>query len=376
MTLILLPASRVESGRTDLLERRLRRFHPRFQGRVRLLAARHPHIADLAISFPALLFSLAVPRTGFDPALAIGQVIAGRSLAEAAVAADLPMWVRKLPAEAFTGPIPKLPNGELFRRQIANHLPRSSKLMPVWLETVAEIAEIAHEPAAIWIAREFIREPRRGKPGDLRLIGLWVWFSTQPATFGHSFIEKPWTPDIRIGQAREGAETWQDLIELHLNLGFQPIADMWLKPACVAGYDFLPLNSAAAVAEEAAAMRNCLRTYGGNLAHNHVRLWSVRRDGQRVATLKVSPYHGDPLLNISELKGPGNVKVSPELWWAARQWLNTHDLLNVDARRRGWGAAALDRAIWLSLWRPYWLAKQHIPEWLPIMPSRNVLAAL
>jgi hypothetical protein len=34
------------------------------------------------------------------------------------------------------------------------------------------------------------------------------------------------------------------------------------------------------------------------------------------------------------------------------------------------------RATWLSIWRPYWLAKRHIPEWLPIAPSRNALNML
>src|SRR6185437_4013219 len=91
MTSILLPASRVEAGRTGLPERRLRRFHPRFQGRVRLLAERHPRIADLAVSFPALLFALAVPRPAFDPAPVLARVVAGHSLAEAAAAAGLPM---------------------------------------------------------------------------------------------------------------------------------------------------------------------------------------------------------------------------------------------------------------------------------------------
>jgi hypothetical protein len=36
----------------------------------------------------------------------------------------------------------------------------------------------------------------------------------------------------------------------------------------------------------------------------------------------------------------------------------------------------LDRETWVSLWRPYWLAKRRIPDWLPIAPSREALEAL
>jgi len=123
-------------------------------------------------------------------------------------------------------------------------------------------------------------------------------------------------------------------------------------------------------------MKNCLRTYGSSLAHDYARLWTVRRDGERVATLKVAFWRGDPLLNIAELKGPGNTMAPRELWWAARRWLHSHDLPQIEVERRKWDSVKLDRANWTSLWRPYWLAKRHIPEWLPITPSRDVFHAL
>jgi hypothetical protein len=376
MTSNLVLAPRRGAARSDLLERRLRRYHPRFQGTVRVLAMRHSRIADLAASFPALLFALAVPRPGLDPAPALARVIDGVALAEAATAADLPLWLRKLPPEALARPIPRLSDGELFRRQIANHLPRSPKLAPTWLQTVADVAELAHEPAAVWIARELVREPLRVKPARLRLISLWSWFSVQQATFGNELIGRRWTPDMRIGPALEAADDWRMMIALHVNLGHEPISDMWLQPAQVAGYDFLPLISTAAIAEEAKAMRNCLNTYGYNVAHNRSRLWSVRRSGERIATLKVACRYRDPLPNIVELEGAGNTDAPRELWWAARQWLHMHDLSQIDMGLRKWGTAPLDRATWLSLWRPYWLAKRRIPEWLPIAPSRGALNTL
>ena len=339
---------------------------------------RHTRIADLAASFPALLFALAVPRPGLDPARALACVIDGRALAEVAAAADLPMWLRKLPPEALTRAIPRLPDGELFRRQIANHLPRSPKLAATWLQVVADAAEIAHEAVAVWVAREFVRDkPQRVNHDRLRLIGLWAWFSCQPTTFGHELIEKPWTADMHIGPALAAAEHWRTTFSLHLNLGPRPIAEMWLHCASVAGYDFLPLDSITAIAEEAKVMRNCLNTYGHNLAHNASRLWSVRQNGERVATLRIATGRNrDPLLNIVELKSAGNGNVPREVWWAAHRWLHMHDLSQINTGQLKWGTVPLDRATWLSLWRPYWLTKRRIPEWLPIRPSSDVLAKL
>ena len=338
---------------------------------------RHSRVADLAVSFPALLFALAVPRPGLDPARAIERAIEGVSLAKVAAAADVPLWLRRLPPEALSRPIASLPDGEVFRRQIANHMPRSPKVAPIWLQAVADIGDLAHEAVAAWIAREIAREKRSMNLNRLRRVGLWAWFSGQPDTLGRSMIQQPWTPDMRIGSALDAADDWLTNIGLHVNLGREPIADVWLQPARVAGYDFLPLASVSDITEEAAAMRNCLRTYGYRLAHNRSRLWSVRKDGQRVATLSVAPggYY-DPLPNIVELKAAGNAEAPLEVWWAARQWLHMHDLSQVDTKRRDWGTVPLDRATWISLWRPYWMAKRRIPEWLPLAPSRAALKAL
>ncbi|WP_246504392.1 PcfJ domain-containing protein [Bradyrhizobium agreste] len=210
----------------------------------------------------------------------------------------------------------------------------------------------------------------------MRLICLWAWFSSQPTTLGHDLIERPWTPDLRIDAARSAAENWRTVFALHTNLGRLPIADMWLRPGRMAGYEFVPLDGIAAITEEAKAMRNCLNSYGGDLAHNRSRLWSIRKDGERVATLRIARRYRDPLPNIVELEGPGNATASQELWWAARQWLHKHDLSQIDMRQHAWQTAPLDRESWVSPWRPYWLAKRRIPDWLPMAPSRKALEAL
>jgi hypothetical protein len=363
------------SARSDLLERQFRRYCPRYQGAVRALATQHLRVADLALSFPTLLFALATPRPGLDSACAIERAIEGAPLAEVAAAADMPLWLRKLPPEALSRPIAKLPDGKSFRRQIANHLP-SRKVAAIWLQAVADTADLAHEAIAIWIAREIAREKRSAKLDRLRLVGLWAWFSGQPDTFGYRMIRKPWTSDMRIASALSAADDWRTNIRLHVELGRDPITELWLRPACVSGYDFLPLTSVSQIVEEASAMRNCLRGYGYHVAHNRSRLWSMRKDGQRVATLSVAIRYGDPLPAVVQLKAAGNAEAPPEVWWAARQWLHMHDLSQVHTECREWGSVPLDRATWISLWRPYWLAKRRIPQWLPLTPSRAALEAL
>jgi hypothetical protein len=365
------------SARSDLLERQLQRYRPPFQGAVRSLATRDLRVADLALSFPTLLFALAVPRRGLDPACAIARAIEGAPLADVAAAADVPLWLRKWPPESLSCPLAKLPDDKFFRRQIANHLP-SRKAAPTWLRAVSEAAELADNGFAVWVAKEIVRDRRGVKLDRLRRVGLWAWFSNQPDTFGHSLIEKRWTPDMQFHSALDAAAEWRTTVELHSNLGCEPVADMWLRPALVHGYYFWPLASASEIAEEARAMNNCLRTYGNAVAYDRYRLWSVRRDGRNIATLSLSLCRGgDPLPSVGQLQGVGNTAPPVEVWLAARQWLNGHDLSRFAAKRQPAGRnVPLNRSAWLSLWRPYWLAKRRLPAWLPLAPSRRALGAL
>jgi hypothetical protein len=358
------------------VQRRLRRYSAAAQAAVQATASLHPRVADLAVSFPALLFALAVPRRGIDPARAIAAAVNGCPLAEVAQTAGVPLWLRRLPVEALTKALPELPDGDLLRRRITNHLPRSPKSAPAWLDGVAFAARWAHEPFAIWIGRELARCTKDVELWTLRRLSLWAWFSCQPGTVGHRIIETPWEPAMRFMRAVDAAGEWRVRVELHVNVGETPMADTWLMPGRVDNYEFVPLRSAADIVAEAAAMKNCLSTYGPNLAHNFSRLWSVRMNGTRVATLQLGRLRPDPLLEISELKAERNRDASIEVWWAARQWLHQHGLPAIDTKRHRWGTAPLDAAAWRTLWRPYWIAKRRLPSWLPLGPSRATLRAL
>lgn len=151
-----------------------------------------------------------------------------------------------------------------------------------------------------------------------------------------------------------------------------------MAPAgCVAGYAFVPLASTAAILDEARAMDNCVACFGDAVAKGRTRLWSMRRDGKRIATIEIGAPYRDPLLHIKQLKRAKNAECSDDEWWAARQWLNRHDLPHLTQRGAiGRNVTTLRRSLWISFWRPYWLAKRRIPDWLPLAPSCKALAVL
>jgi hypothetical protein len=361
-------------ARLPSVPRQIARFCPSVRPAVAALAARDTRVADLAVSFPALLVAIALPRLYVDPRPVIAGVMAGASLAELAASARVPLWTRKLPPETFTSCLPRLPDGDMFRRQIANHLPKSARLFPVWLNAVAMGAEAGTEAFAVWVARENVRDPRCVDLHALRLLGLWSWYSAADRAGKHPRVRTPFVPSMKYHAASSAAYEWQQDIELHLNLGHSTIDALWHRPGEVRGYTFVPIRSAAEIAEEAAAMDNCLRSYGANVAHDWFRLWSVRRDGVRVATMSVRRHRS--IVRVEDITGLRNADIGQELWNIAQEWASTHAEPMTDAKIKGWNETPFTQSAWTDMWKPYWLAKRRIPAWLPLVASRDALGNL
>ena len=354
--------------------RRLQCYAPAVRDQVAAVTNRHERLADLAASFPALLFALARPHAGVDVRPAIELVIAGAPLARVAAAAGVPMWLRRLAVGHLVQPLPPLPDAPLFAVRIVNHLPAARDAQP-WLAAVAEATACGHDLFAVWVARERVRDPKVVRLAKLRLVALWAWFSWHAGTTGHRLAATRWRPQMRFEAAHAAAVAWREMVVLHLELQ-SPLGDIWLNPGAYAGYEFVPLATMGDIAAEAQAMRNCVRTYGAWLAHNRCRLWSIRRDGARVATLCVGQPRFGPLLTILELKAAGNRTAPVAVWWVATRWLNQHDLSVIDPQPRAWDTVPLDARAWREMWRPYWLAKRRIVRWLPLAPSLCALWAL
>lgn len=357
------------------LARALRRFAPTHRDRVAATADRHPWIADLAASFPALLFALAVPRRGFDPEPILTAAAAGTGLKQLAADAGVPLWLRALSPECFVRALPGLPDGECFRHEIRNFIPRSQKRLPHWLDIVAAAHVWGPEGFAIWAAREAGRD----LPYMIKLpasLCLWAWYCGQPQSLAGRMLHSRWNSGLSCASAVLYSFRWEKRIDLLLELERKAIADCWLMPGKVGPYDFVPLRTAVEIAMEAHEMRHCVDAYGARLSGDSCRLWSMQEDGKRVATLQLGVQGGDPFLRIVQLRGYENKRCPDVQWWAAREWLNRHDITQLRYRSRSWAGSELNPECWRAVWRPYWLAKRRIPDWLPLSPSRAALQAL
>lgn len=365
--------------RPDLLERRLQRFHPRFRARVAAVAAMHPRLADLAGSFPALLFALAVPRAGFDREHVCARVIAGAPLRELAALTQVPLWLRRVPTEGFDRPIPRLPGSASASGRIANHIPRARKDIGPWLTAVGNAWGYADETVAVWMARIWRRAPRRRRrhrcDEQLRAMCLWAWHARHVPN-DPCKLRVAWLPTMGFDAARSAANDWLTNVELYVKVGDKPIADMWLKAGRVGPFEIVPLQTFADVHDEAMVMKHCVRTYGTDLMENYCRLWSIRRDGDRVATFEISQVSESPFLHIGQVKMADDAPAPEGVWTIAHMWLRAQEAAHPGVSTRPEKVPVACVAAWRRMWRPYWLAKRCFPNWLPLTPTYAAIDGL
>jgi hypothetical protein len=356
--------------RAKEFKRQLRRYPAEVRFYVARAARMHPAVADLVIAFPALVIAIAMPTRGFDHWHIVSRVIAGDPLDVLARQARVPMWLRKLPPEAFTRSLEPVPDGEMFARRIGNHSPKHPRDAAEWLRIVTFAAQAVHEPFALWIAKSL-----GGKGKQLRrlqLVALWAWHSQRPDTTAGALIRRRWTPAMRYDHARGAAQDWLENIALHVAFADAGALEPWLKPGIFDGFHFMPVLTAAELMAEAADMRHCVRTYGEGIVEQSHQIWSVRRDGKRVATIEVSACQDQLLLGVGQLRGRQNKGVAIPVAVAVRNWLNAHALEELHKKPSSPQLILPRRRAWQSLWKPYWLAKRKFPEWLPVMPLDDI----
>ncbi len=358
------------------LETLIKRFDPARRASVRRLASSSPRVADLALAFPGVLYALACRHGPLRRRQkALNLIEAGAPLRDVAAALEFPLWLRRLPPEAFVGRLDGLPRSDIFARRIANHLPTSSENSAFWLRSVTFGAEACDEYFALWLAQQAIFL----EPGDPeRLFGLlaaYAWFSNADLSRAHGLIVVPWRPEMAIDTAVCAAKSWLNRMRLVLQLPRGAITDPWLEPGEARGYTFAPLLDHASILAEAHAMQNCADQYADRLARDKCRLFSIRRRGVRIATLEIGPHPREAgVLAISQLKARHNLPASSEVWQAAHTWLGAQSEIKratngVQPERQ------FDTEAWSALMTSY-RSKKAGSAWIPELANKETFSIL
>ncbi len=352
------------------------RFASSTRREVRRLMRSSPRLADLAAVFPGAMYALAAKQgTPEQRQTALSLIDEGAPLKVVARTLELPLWLRRLPPEAFQKAIPPVPTGENFTRRIATRLPASPTHSALWLESVAFGALACNDDFALWLADQPIFS-ETGRPDRMfGILAAYAWHSRAPQTRAHGLIVVPWRPEIAFDTALCAAKSWLSRLRLTLQLGPGVLTDPWLAGGQVRGYTFVPLLDRTEILTEARAMQNCADQYAERLADDRCRLFSIRREREHVATLEIGPHAREAgMLAITQLKGRHNMAAPLDVWQAAYAWLAAQSGLRRLPPRLA-PERKLDAEAWDKLMASYRKATGGAP-WLPDVPTQGIFDGL
>jgi hypothetical protein len=331
--------------------RRLSAFSRTWRRPIAALTARAARIEDLADSFPGLLFAL-VTRYGdnLQRRKAVACIESGLPLKSAADALGLPMWLRRLPAEAFATPLPAMPTDAEFALAVTSRIPLRAEEVTAWFDRVVYALRVVGRDFAIWVAKAPRILPLSTSDEDFRWITAWAWYSMQPATQGYQLLRRPWSPALSWKKSRDEVVIWRKRIDLAATLG-RGIRDPWFADGHALGFRIVALRTVGDFVAESAAMENCLDQYAARLTYGRIRVFSVRRNETSVASLELSLRSDDATSPaITQLRGPRNRRVPTQIWQAVHAWLGGQPFKALSGQPSDPASA---RETLRSLWLPY-----------------------
>lgn len=340
-----------ESNGDDQRSYLLQSFHPPFRKHVSAIAKRATCYEDLAESFPGLLFALA---TGFGSVearrTAAEHVAAGTPLREAADAIGLPWWTRKLPPQAFTKRLDKLPHDPTFSTRIVNALPATPAGSGKWLDRVLQAYRTSNAEFALWVAKnDRFHSPQVSDPA-LPYLAAWAWHADKPDTLGGRLLRRKWQPSMSPNRAFDELTVWRKRLRLALSLSSLD-RKPWLTDGAALGYDFVELRTVDDFIAESEFMDNCLDAFAEKLEAGVCYVFSIRENGVPVADIEIGPHPQEAQMpTIIQLRAPRNKRANPHIWRAAYAWIGNQTVssapaLLIDAPER--------RRAWRALWKPY-----------------------
>lgn len=361
---------------SERVETLVGRFHLPERREVRRLVRGSSRLADLALVFPGAIYAIAARRGPAANRLqAMSLVEQGAPLKAVAKALDLPLWLKRLPPEAFQGALGSLPSGEAFTRRVANRIPRAASDTTGWLETVAFATEACHEDFALWLAEQPLYSEPAQADRLYAVLAAYAWYSGATPARASQLIVVPWRPEIGFDTAICAAKSWLNRMRLVMQLDAGIINDPWLVGGVAMGLEFVPLTDQAQILEESQAMQNCADQYADRLARDKCRLFSVRRAAARIATLEIGPHPRETgVLSITQLKARHNMPAPVEVWQAAHAWMAMQTGL-----KRLPPMLAPERPLrpetWQELMAPYRREKAGAP-WLPETATMSSIGGL
>ena len=201
-------------------------------------------------------------------------------------------------------------------------MPATTPRQHIWLPLVCWACTRIDADFGAWAARHVPEIPGRTHHvvgSFLSDIADWAYPEKDA---GREFITRPFTPSMSLKTTIELSADWHEAVAANLAEG--PNATFpapWYPPARLGDYEILPIEDAATLYREGHAMHHCAGTYSGRVLAGEIYVYSIRRYGERVATLALGRYNSSQA-SLVQIRGPCNTEPPKAIVATVVRWLD------------------------------------------------------
>jgi hypothetical protein len=312
--------------------RAARRFTLRCRERIYRAAAQSKHALQLADVFPVAALAIYADRW---PALpyeasrdrhqrhqslkAASLVERGARLRDVAAVLGFPMALRHVKPGAA-----HLVDGLFIRHpDLLQYIPATTPGARIWLQSVEFAARRGDLDYARWVARHVTEIPgRRLQQVGNTVSDLLDWkLANTGKKEGGQFVTRRFTSEMGLKAAVEASHEWHEAVASNMDSDGGSLPPPWYPAAKVGAFEIIPIETAAELVREGYALHHCVGTYADDVRAGACYVFSIRRDGEPVATLAlVRDHDNNGKQSIGQVRGPCNAEPPKAVMTAVHRW--------------------------------------------------------
>jgi PcfJ-like protein len=205
---------------------------------------------------------------------------------------------------------------------VTSCMPGSLPRMRTWLRAVQHAHLKAGPDFAEWAAAHALQIPVESENEILSFLhDLADWVRASHGGDGRQFIVRPFKPTMSLRTVTKLSAEWHEAVASKLSGPQHMFPAPWLPAATVNGLDIIPIDNSADLYREGASMHRCVGTYAEEVMAGRYYVYSVCRDGARVATAGL--ILNGSRAQLHELRGPCNAQAPKQISATVARWLRT-----------------------------------------------------
>jgi PcfJ-like protein len=204
--------------------------------------------------------------------------------------------------------------------EFLNFLPATTHKQRIWLLVVNWAFNKVNPDFGRWAARHVPEIPgRRQQEVGSFISDLADWVRAEGPS--RQFVIRPFRSSMSLNTVTTLSAEWHEAVAAAMDGPAATFPPPWYAAAKIGDFDIVPIDNSAALYREGAAMHHCVGTFTDAVQSGSLYVYSVRRDGQRVATLAIERDPTSTKAQLGQLRGPCNAQPPKALILAVQRWL-------------------------------------------------------